>query len=147
MDGPPGTAGGQEPATGAADQENQQDIAFGVEEQLVKQKLESALERLPLCNTMSIVYLPLNLAGEKESAHADAEIMKLVQESMEDEEGAAEEEVLVTHSKAEKLTGLSLTISLLELSKEFHRIAHRVLRRLQSDLRCTDSSTQTTLDS
>ena len=43
-------------------------------------KLESALERLPLRNPMSIASL-LNLAEEEESAHAeltDAEIMKLV---------------------------------------------------------------------
>ena len=48
--------------------------------------------------------------------------MKLIQEPMDDEEGAAEEDVSVTHSKSEKLTGLSLTISLLDLSKESHCI-------------------------
>ena len=53
--------------------------------------------------------------------------------------------LLATHLKAEKLTGLSLTISLLDVSNEFYRIAHRALRRLQSDLRCKYSSTQTTL--
>ena len=69
---------------------------------MVEQELESALERLHLRNAMSIAYL-LNLAKEEESAHAeltDAEIMKLIQEPMEDEEGTAKEEVLVTHSKA-----------------------------------------------
>ena len=39
--------------TAAADQENQQDVAAGVDEQ----KLESASERLPLRNLMSIAYL------------------------------------------------------------------------------------------
>ena len=142
MDGPSGTAGGKEPAIDAADSENQQDVAAGVEEQ----ELESALERLPLRNPISIAYLRY-LAEDGESAHAeltDAEIIKLVQEPVEDEEGIAEE-VLVTHSKAEKLTGLSVTISFLDLSEESHRIAHRILRRIQSDLPCKDSSTQTTL--
>ena len=58
-----------------------------------EQKLESALERLPLRNPMSIAYL-LNLTEEEESAHAeltDAEIMKLVQEPVGNEECAAEE--------------------------------------------------------
>ena len=69
--------------------DTQRDVAAGVEEQ----KVESALERLPLHNPMSIAYL-LNLAEEEESAHAElteAEIMNLVQEPVEDEECASEE--------------------------------------------------------
>lgn len=147
MDGLIRTEGGQELGTGAVDQEDHQEGASALEEQLVEEELASALERLPLRNPMSIAYL-LNPDEEEESAHSkltDAEIIKLVQQPEEDEVDATEEEE-VQHTKAEKLGALGLTISLLDLSKETHHIAYHALRALQSDLR-TVSTTQTTLDS
>uniref|UniRef100_A0AAV1UP45 HTH CENPB-type domain-containing protein n=1 Tax=Peronospora matthiolae TaxID=2874970 RepID=A0AAV1UP45_9STRA len=120
-----------------------------VEEQRVEQDLVSALERLPLRNPMSIASL-LNPAEEEETAHAEltyAEIIKLVEDPYGEEEGAAEaEEEVEKHSKAEKLASLSLSIALLDLSQESHRIAHRTLRQVQADLRSA-STTQATLDS
>uniref|UniRef100_A0AAV1TGT6 Uncharacterized protein n=1 Tax=Peronospora matthiolae TaxID=2874970 RepID=A0AAV1TGT6_9STRA len=105
--------------------------------------------QLPLRNPMSIASL-LNPAEEEETAHAeltDAEIIKLVEDPYGEEEGAAEaEEEVEKHSKAEKLASLSLSIALLDLSQESHRIAHRTLRQVQADLRSA-STTQATLDS
>ena len=138
MDGPVTLTKKQEAGTGTAG---------SMEEQLVEQELEAALKRLPLRNSMSLAYL-LNPEEEDESAYqelTDAEIMKLVQGSDEEEENTAVEEV-DRFSKAEKLDSLSLTISLLDLSLSDHCVAHRVLRKLQFDLR-TASTTQTTLDS
>ena len=111
------------------------------------QELEAALERLPLQNPVSLAYI-LNLVEEDESAHmmlTDIAIMKLVQEPEEEEEGAAPEEKAEGFSEAEKPNGLNLTISLLDLSCEGRRVAHRALRQLQFDLR-TASTTHVTLD-
>uniref|UniRef100_A0AAV1TX66 DDE-1 domain-containing protein n=1 Tax=Peronospora matthiolae TaxID=2874970 RepID=A0AAV1TX66_9STRA len=100
------------------------------EEQQVEKDLESALQRLPLRNPMSIASL-LNPVDEEPTVHAelsDAEIIKLVQDAKE-EEGEAEEEV-VTHSIAEKLAALALSISILDLSQDRDRAAHRSLCRI-----------------
>uniref|UniRef100_A0AAV1UMG8 DDE-1 domain-containing protein n=1 Tax=Peronospora matthiolae TaxID=2874970 RepID=A0AAV1UMG8_9STRA len=117
------------------------------EKQEVEKDLESALQRLPLSNHMSIASL-LNPVDEEPTVHAklsDAEIIKLVQDAKKGEEGEAEEE-LVTHSIAEKLAALALSISLLELSQDQDRAAHRALRRIQAQLRSANTI-QTTLDS
>ena len=149
MDGPALPTGGGENEAGTVGQQAQQEAtAAAVEEQRVEQDLVSALERLPLRNPMSIASL-FNPAEEEETAHAeltDAEIIKLVEDPYGEEEGAAEaEEEVEKHSKAEKLASLSLSIALLDLSQESHRIAHRTLRQVQADLRSA-STTQATLD-
>uniref|UniRef100_A0AAV1VH50 Uncharacterized protein n=1 Tax=Peronospora matthiolae TaxID=2874970 RepID=A0AAV1VH50_9STRA len=96
---------------------------------------------------MSIASL-LNPVDEEPTVHAelsDAEIIKLVQDDEEEDEGEAEEKV-VTHSIAEKLAALALSISLLDLSQDRDRAAHRALRRIQAQL-CSANTIQTTLDS
>uniref|UniRef100_A0AAV1U4R0 Uncharacterized protein n=1 Tax=Peronospora matthiolae TaxID=2874970 RepID=A0AAV1U4R0_9STRA len=117
------------------------------EEQEVEKDLESALQRLPLRNPMSIASL-LSSVDEEPTVHAelsDAEIIKIVQDAEEEEKGEAEEEV-VTHSMAEKLAALALFISLLDLSQDRDRAAHRAVRRIQAQLRSANTI-QTTLDS
>uniref|UniRef100_A0AAV1VL04 Uncharacterized protein n=1 Tax=Peronospora matthiolae TaxID=2874970 RepID=A0AAV1VL04_9STRA len=115
-------------------------------EKEVEKDLESAMQRLPLRNPMSIASL-LNPVDEEPTVHAelsDAEVINLVQDAEEEEEGEAEEEV--THSIAEKLAALVLSISLLDLSQNQDRAAHRALRRIQAQLRSANTI-QTTLDS
>uniref|UniRef100_A0AAV1UBF7 Uncharacterized protein n=1 Tax=Peronospora matthiolae TaxID=2874970 RepID=A0AAV1UBF7_9STRA len=96
---------------------------------------------------MSIASL-LNPGDEEPTVHAelsDAEIIKLVQDAEEEEKGEAEEEV-VTPFIAEKLAALALSISLLDLSKDRDRAAHRALRRIKAQLRSANTI-QTTLNS
>ena len=102
------------------------------EEQEVEKDLESALQRLPLCNPMSIASL-LNPVDEEPTVHSklsDTEIIKLVQDAEEEEEGEDEEEVVIC-SIAEKLASFALSIVLLDLSQDRDRAAHRALHRIQ----------------
>ena len=121
-----GTAAGdiQHPVQQDADLVDQED-------QEVEKDLKSALQRLPLRNPMSIASL-LNPFDEEPTVHAElsnAEVIKLIQDAEDEEDGEAEEEV-VTHSIAEKLAALALSISLLDLSQDGDRAAHRSLRRI-----------------
>ncbi|KAG5461820.1 MAG: hypothetical protein BJ554DRAFT_5930, partial [Olpidium bornovanus] len=76
----------------------------------------------------------------------DEEILAVVQEGENQEEDNAEEEQVSTITKAEKLQSLGVAASFLDLSKEEHRNAHKVLRNVQFEL-CHKSVTQRTLAS
>ena len=128
----------QEAGAGTALQEE----AGSMQEQLVVQEYEAASNGLQLWNPMSLACL-LKLVEEDKSAHTeltDAEIIKLVQEPEEEEEGAALREKIKRVFKAETLNDLNLTISLLDPSHEDHRVAHCALRLLQFDIRTTSTT-------
>uniref|UniRef100_A0AAV1TTQ9 Uncharacterized protein n=1 Tax=Peronospora matthiolae TaxID=2874970 RepID=A0AAV1TTQ9_9STRA len=95
MNGPTSLAVEGGASAGDIQQPVQLDAALGdQEEQEVEKNLESALQCLPLRNPMSIASL-LNPVDEEPTVHAelsDAEIIKLVQDAEEEEEGEAEEE-------------------------------------------------------
>jgi hypothetical protein len=117
------------------------------EEASIEQGLQEDIDRLaPYC-PMSLANL-LNPVEENDGLHhefTDEELVELAQADPEEveEEDLASSVPLV--SEKEKLS-LSGTIELLDLDKEQHRMAYRVLRELQNSIRHSQK-TQTTLDS
>lgn len=124
-------------------------VEVDVEEQAMETELESILLRLPLRNPMVIKDL-LNLPEENGFAHielTDKEIIDIVQAS-ETEQDAEEDNITPAEArltKAEKLHGLGVTLSLLDVSNEQGRMAYKYLRSLQNSIRYS-SIAQSTLD-